>query len=570
MRHNLTLLILAMVVTANLAMAAGGTAARGEQLAGDALKQSTPATHYIWTDKLWYQQGDSITLRWTFDPQTDGYPFTVFAYWENVETGDRKYVANGGLTANVEDIYGHGTGSFAPTQLPPTTGQVLLTTTAQDTGYYHFVAELRDVTGTQVIKSAWAKYVVADGTVDMGFSGDDTEITQDTTWHRNMVYRIRHQVFVHDGVTLTVEPGTLVVAQGQNAVLVIERGGKLIADGRREMPIVMTCDAPLGERFSGCWAGIIMLGKAPINVEDGGGGTAIAEGVIPAERPVYGGNDPEDNSGILRYVRVEFAGVDFSNEIQPNAFGFHGIGSGTIIDHIQAHDGEDDGCEFFGGTANVKYLVSDGSKDDSLDWTHGWRGNVQFVYVLQDNVEGDRGIEADNFEFGHENLPRSHPNIWNITFVGSPVGGRGVELRRGTSATIENFVIENFAAEGLNVSDDATFAQITNGTTVLGHGIFYNNNGATGLDQFKAATQPFISSAPAISFENPELRNVRYEPNPDPRRMDTSPAGIIGGAAAPPSNGFFDTSATYRGAFGDTNWMDEWTFFGTEDAYVAP
>ncbi len=363
MQRKLNKLLLGLALC-HLSIVAAMAASGSQKELGDVLLQQTEATHFIWTDNLWYQAGDTQVLRWTFDPQNDPYPVTIFVYRENIRTGERMYVSNGALSADVRDAFGNGPGEYLPIRPPATTAAQLISTAAPSTaGNYQYVAELRDVTATQIVKRAWAKFNVVSNVVTLGEGGQDTEISSDTTWTADTLYRIRHQVFVNSGATLTIEPGTLVVAGGQNAVLVVERGGRLVAEGRRELPIVMTCDDVLGQRQSGCWAGLIMLGRATHNFN----GEPLAEGVIPATRPAYGGIDDDDDSGVLKYVRIEFAGVDFTDQIQPNAFGFHAIGRGTSICYIQAHEGEDDGIEFFGGTANLKYFVSEGSKDDSLD-----------------------------------------------------------------------------------------------------------------------------------------------------------------------------------------------------------
>ncbi|MEZ5364826.1 MAG: hypothetical protein R2748_21435 [Bryobacterales bacterium] len=556
-----TLLPMVLAPVANTTAMAASSGSQ-KQL-GDVLVQNTPATHFIWTDKLWYEAGATQTLRWTFDPQGEAYPFTVFVYRENITTGERMYVSNGSLTADVHDVFGNAPGSFLPMLPSETRAQVLYTGGVPATGNYHFVAELRDVTATQIVKRAWAKFNVVSNIVTMGANGQDTEISSDATWTADTVYRIYHQVFVNDGATLTIEPGTIVVANGQNAVLVIERGGKIMAQGRRELPIVMTCDGDMGERYSGCWAGIILLGKATHNFA----GNAIAEGVIPATRPVYGGNDDDDSSGVLEYVRVEFAGVDFSNEIQPNAFGFHGIGRGTVIRHIQAHEGEDDGIEFFGGTANLSYFVSDGSKDDSLDSTFGWRGVAQFGFILQDAVEADRGYEGDGNENGFANTPLTDPKIWNVTFVGQQSGGRGLNPRRGHKGTFNNNIIMNFGNDGI----DPVLADAGTDPKLNANLFWLNAGGKTGLlDQNDSQAADILTNGMRNIAANPLLRNIRFEGNPDPRPRDGSPALMVGAGLTPPSSDVSSPEGSFIGGFSATeNWLEEWTFFGSEDNYDA-
>ena len=158
-----------------------------------------------------------------------------------------------------------------------------------------------------------------------------------------------------------------------------------MAEGRPEAPIVMICDAVVGQRESDV---LVVLVDAPMTR-----GTGLAEGEIPETRPTYGGTDPIDSSGVLRYVRIEFTGVGFNPETQPTAFGFRGVGVGTVIDHIQAHEGEDDGIEFLSGTASCTHCVSSGSKDDSLDWAFGRTGAAQYVFTQLD-PQVDNGIEG--------------------------------------------------------------------------------------------------------------------------------------------------------------------------------
>lgn len=568
MQRKLNKLLLGLALC-HLSIAAGMAASGSQKELGDVLLQQTEATHFIWTDSLWYEAGDTQVLRWTFDPQNDPYPMTVFVYRENIRTGERMYVSNGALSSDVRDAFGNGPGDYQPMRIGATTATQLISTSAPATvGNYQYVAELRDVTATQVIKRAWAKFNVVGNTVILGENGDDTEISSDTTWTADTLYRIRHQVFVNDGATLTIEPGTLVLAVGQNAVLVVERGGRLVAAGRRELPIVMTCDDAVGARSSGCWAGLIMLGRAQTNFA----GEPLAEGVIPATRPAYGGTDDADDSGVLKYVRIEFAGVDFTDQIQPNAFGFHGIGNGTTICYIQAHEGEDDGIEFFGGTANMKYWVSEGSKDDSLDSALGWRGMVQYGFIIQDGIEADSGYEGDGNEDGFTNTPLTEPNIWNTTMIGQQIAGRGIRVRRGHMGAWNNNIVMGFQNDGYEPSDDAS------GSAVNGN-IFWLNRNETTLEAQLDEGLPAVQAGAGNIAAFPDLRNIRLEGNPDPRPRPGSPALRIGGALTPPSvsmgatcgcEASVDPRGSFSGGFDEyNNWLEEWTFFGPETMYDA-
>ena len=520
----------------------------------------------IWTDKLGYSTGEQMSVYLTLDPMDDTNDYTFFVYRENIDTGERKYLpltTGGVLTDDVVDSAGMTTENATAAAVSAKDQTRIWGGGVPPPGLWQWVGELRNADATQVVKKIYGKFLVSQQTaVQLGFDGTDTEISTDTTWTNDTIYRIRHQVFVNSGATLTIEAGTLIQASGQNAVIVVEKGGKIMADGRREAPIVMTCDQPVGQRESGCWAGLIILGNAPMTR-----GTGLAEGVIPETRPTYGGDDPMDSSGVLRYVRVEFAGVDFNPETQPNAFGFHGVGAGTVIDHIQAHEGEDDGIEFFGGNANCMYCVSSGSKDDSLDWAFGWQGTAQYVFIHQD-PQGDNGIEADNDSQGFDRTPRSHPKLYNVTLVGglaqdtNSSSGDGMRIRVGTAITARNVLLTGFGGDALDVRDNSP-SLFTDGTSSIKNAIIHANGGNTGAAQIVGG----VESSVGYMDVAPMLVNVRYEANPDPRPMLGSAALLVGNAATPPSTDSLDTSAQFIGAFGDENWLEEWTFFGDELDY---
>ncbi len=517
----------------------------------------------IWTNKLGYATGEQMNVYMTLDPMGDLTNYSLFVYRENIDTGERRYLPASKPAAALSDSVIDAAGMTADAAaVAPIDGTIydqqrIWRGSVPEPGLWQWVSEVRSADTTQVLKKAYAKFVVAQvPPVELGFDGQDTEISTNAAWTNDTIYRIRHQVFVNPGATLTIEAGTLIQAQGQNAVIVVERGGKIMAEGRREAPIVMTCDSPVGQRSSGCWAGLILLGNAPMTRR-----TGLAEGVIPETRPAYGGDDPEDSSGVLRYVRVEFAGVDFNPETQPNAFGFHGVGSGTVIDHIQAHEGEDDGIEFFGGTADCLYCVSSGSKDDSLDWAFGWQGTAQYVFIQQD-PSGDNGIEADNDSSVFDRTPRSHPKLYNVTLVGgleqdlNTTSNDGMRIRVGTAITARNVLMTGFGGDALDVRNNSP-ALFMDGTSSIKNAILANNGGQAGAAQIRGGVETSVE----FIDDNPLLVNVRYEANPDPRPRLGSPALGIGASTVPPSDGALDTSAQFIGAFGSVNWLEEWTFF---------
>lgn len=297
------------------------------------------------------------------------------------------------------------------------------------------------------------------------FSGSETvcfltgTITEDVTLTAGKDYYLSGPVFVGDGDstnTLTIEPGVVVLGGSDPAspgTLIIAQNAKLMADGTAEAPIVFTSELNAGERTRGNWGGIIINGNAPINICEDGVCTAQGEG----DTGTYGGDDPADNSGTLRYVRVEYAGIQFSEENELNGIAFQGVGSGTTVEYIQVHMNADDGVEFFGGNVNAKYIVLTGIGDDSLDWTFGWQGMAQFVVARQYTDGGDQGIEADNYDENNDATPRSNPTLSNLTLIGHGDSDIGMLLREGTAASISNVVVTGFGEACLSIDQDATF-----------------------------------------------------------------------------------------------------------------
>ena len=285
-------------------------------------------------------------------------------------------------------------------------------------------------------------------------------ITEDLTLDAGRVWLLNDAVYFGDGTTtntLTVEPGTTVYGKmGSKAFLVIERNAKIIADGTEDAPIVFTSEAEVGARKVGDWGGIVINGKAPVNLcADMDDCNIDGE----ANTGVYGGNVADDDSGILRYVRVEFVGKDVDSENQLNGIGFQGVGSKTVIENIQVHMAQDDCIEFFGGTANFRNVLCTGIGDDNLDWTFGWTGKGEGLVVQQYDGIGERGIEADSNKTAGT-TPVSKPTLSNITLIGAPesdVSDVGMLFRRGSGATIYNAVIVGFKAACIDVDGEETF-----------------------------------------------------------------------------------------------------------------
>ena len=282
------------------------------------------------------------------------------------------------------------------------------------------------------------------------------EITTNTTWTSDKRYLLRGGVFVRTGATLTIEPGTIIFGEGATlGMLVVDRGAKIMAVGTKGDPIIFTSDALPGQQARAQWGGLIINGYAPLNT----GETAEGEGGTG----VYGGNDPHDNSGALRYVRVEFAGNEFTPENELNGIAFQGVGDGTTVEYVQVHYNKDDGIEMFGGTVDLKYCVVTGCADDSFDWTNSWRGRAQFVVIQQAGDDADNGIEADNQKGNNDAQPRSNPQVFNFTVIGGhrsegDEGDVGCLFRAGTAVTFCNSIVgPGFQKCGLDIDNAGTF-----------------------------------------------------------------------------------------------------------------
>lgn len=260
-------------------------------------------------------------------------------------------------------------------------------------------------------------------------------ITSDVTLTAGSTYKLSGEYIVEDGATLNIEVGVKIISIYDDIVdyILVKQGGKINAVGTSSAPIVMTSE----KEEPGAWGGIHICGKAHTNAEGGKGSSEIGGAT-------YGGNDDADNSGTLKYVRVEYSGYAFDSEHEANGITFYGVGNGTTVEYCQAYKGSDDGFEFFGGSVNVSNLVSVSCSDDSFDWTEGWNGTATNLVAYQEAEETlgydcDCLIEADNNENNYAATPVAHPVLKNLILVGnnSAAGNRGIRLRRGTQVEID-------------------------------------------------------------------------------------------------------------------------------------
>lgn len=393
-------------------------------------------------------------------------------------------------------------------------------------------------------------------------------LLSDTTFTADKRWLLKGGVFIGDDAdpsrspaTLTIEPGTKIFGDtAALSFLLVTRGSKIVADGTEDAPIVFTSAKDPGQRARGDWGGLVINGQAPVNGCSGDPCTLLGE----AGTGTYGGADPNDDSGILRFVRVEFAGALIDDENELNAYGFQGVGSGTVIENIQAHMVGDDCVEFFGGTANARRVVCTGIADDNLDWTFGWTGKLQFMVAQQYADAGGNGIEADNNEANHELTPVSHPTISNVTLIGVPGSANskvGVLLRRGTEADLSNIVVKGFNDRCFDMDDEATFASAAAGRTSIRNSIFdcteltKDDEG----DAFVLSTW-LVENGTGNTQGDPALLAPSSTTTPDFR---PSAGGLAASGGDTPSDSFFQP-ASFRGGIGTDesgDWTKGWTEF---------
>jgi hypothetical protein len=399
-----------------------------------------------------------------------------------------------------------------------------------------------------------------DGNVDFG-AEDSLTLTSDTTW------RLKGRVYVGDGKTLNIEPCTLVVGTPKNnpesGSLFIQRGGKLNAIGTKDKPIVFSSTDHLFHTATP-WGGIVLLGKAPI----GEGATAqpvperIFEGLADP-RATYGGDDAEDDSGTLQYVRIEYGGDIIVSDKEINGLTLAGVGRGTTLDHIMVKRQRDDCFEFFGGTVDAHHLICENTGDDMFDTDEAFKGYLQFLFgrlTVAGTSSDPNGFEWDGNQPNTAAATRGTPHAANATLCGLTISAGatsyGAVLRRGLQdgTIVANSVVTGFA-NGIDTRDAV-------GTTVAPliswkNGLFFENftnviapateatDNDSGFDELA-----FIND---VAYSNGTTKPAGFDCYSDP--PTPFPTTAVAGAA--PGAGFPDADADYVGAFedADDNWM---------------
>lgn len=413
-------------------------------------------------------------------------------------------------------------------------------------------------------------------------------ITSTVSLTNNKIWIIKGFTRVQNGGVLNIPAGTLIYGRKVDTTsvgtLIVEMGGKLFATGTASQPIIFTSNKPAGQRLIGDWGGIVLCGRARINTVNGTDTSQVIEGSIGSQ---YGGTNDADNSGILRYVRIEYAGANLSGQSgnELNSLTMGGVGSGTTIEYVQVSYGFDDGFEWFGGTVNCKYLISYKMTDDDFDVDNGYRGNIQFGLVYRDKFladqSGSHGIESDNNPNSPNNYngPRTKPIFSNITWIGpkqdtnttvDPNHKRGFHIRRNSLTSVYNSIVMGFPdavlfdAQGVTCAAQNDTLQMRNNIFAGNPGGFKSTNAGCGFVPATWINTVAFSNRVFASNSQLQLTNAYGDSLLNPVPLAGSPALTGANFNNPILSGFVTT--TYVGAFGPSTadnyqWMAGWASF---------
>ncbi len=419
----------------------------------------------------------------------------------------------------------------------------------------------------------------------------DANITANTTWSASKYYLVKGNIFVQSGVTLTIEPGTIILGDKvTKGALIVNRGAKIEAKGTAAAPIIFTSSAPKGFRNYGDWGGVVLLGKAVNNQA----GTQNIEGITATgtENGVYGagtvtdGSTDADNTGNFYYVRIEFAGIALSTNNELNGLTMGSVGSGTTIHHVQVSYSGDDSFEWFGGTVGSQYLVAYRSWDDDFDTDFGYRGSNQYLASFRDpvvaDISGSTAFESDNMNGGtNSNTPLTAAKFSNVTafgpFVYAPLsngalaGGNvsnnyinGLHIRRNTAIQIYNSVFVGWGkTNGINFEGANTAAVFKGNYMGRIVGTLKAISGSNGYSDANFATDnPTIETTQStvdLSAKIAGLTGAATLATPSALLATSSPLLTAGSNTTVPT-GLSQTA--YIGAFDATNnWLTGWTNF---------
>lgn len=401
--------------------------------------------------------------------------------------------------------------------------------------------------------------------------------TGNITLEASKKYLLKGFVRVGEGATLTIQPGTIIKGDfATKGTLIIKRGGKIMAEGTATQPIVFTSNAAKGARGPSNWGGIVIAGKAPINQP---GGEVDLEGGYQEK---IGGTDPNDNSGKLKYVRIEFGGIALLPNQEINGLTLGGVGAGTEIDFVQISYSGDDAFEWFGGTVNAKHLVAYRTLDDDFDTDFGYNGKVQFIVSSRDPLNADQSgsnsFESDNDPNGTDAAPKTSVMFSNASVFGpyktaglaiDPNFKTGAHIRRNSAMSLMNSVIAGYST-GLYIEDPKAEANATANTLQIKNTIIAATT--TPLAVKSGSTWDITTWFNTTGFGNAVLAaNTDLMMAGDPYNLSApnfQPAAgspLLTGANFTGLTGF--EAVTYRGAFdGTTDWTAGWTNFNPQTA----
>ena len=428
--------------------------------------------------------------------------------------------------------------------------------------------------------------------LSLGAAAQTVNVTQDittnTTWTNNNIYILFGDIFVKNGATLTIQPGTII--RGDRTTLsrlVVTTSGTIDAQGTPDQPIVFTSNQAAGSRARADWAGIAILGTAPINTRDAGG-NSIQKRLECGTSTDYdfGGSDPNDNSGVFRYVRIEYAGYVCGSNTELNSLTLGGVGAGTTIDHVMVSYGQDDGFELFGGTVNLNNIVSYALRDDDIDTDDGWSGDISHALIVRldtiaDQGDVSNGFESDNDPNGTSNTPLTSGVVSNVTIIGpaettgsviDPKYGWIARLRRNTSQSIFNSLFIGYK-RGLRIEGTGAQTNASSGALEFKNNLIGGTKEAYGETAFDTALliNPvnFNRIYGGNANDTARLRNPYAMGNMrDFRPQAGSPALSGSNFSYPKLSGF--TTTTYVGAFGEfpiqsNDWANGWTSFDPQN-----
>ncbi|HEY0355965.1 MAG TPA: hypothetical protein VGC29_07170, partial [Flavisolibacter sp.] len=387
-------------------------------------------------------------------------------------------------------------------------------------------------------------------------------------------YTIKGYVYFTNGTTLTIPAGTILKSDiSQKGAVIIERGAKIEALGTAAKPIVFTSGKPAGSRNRGDWGGIILLGNAPTNRPLSP--APLVEGGVDRR---YGGTNANDNSGTLRYVRIEYAGIAAEPGSEINGLTMGGVGSGTTIEYVQVSYGNDDAYEFFGGTVNAKYLVSYAASDDDLDFDFGYTGKIQFAVVQRRpeiaDTDAGNGVEADNDGTGTTATPYTKPVLSNITWVG-PNGDANTQAnlnfanrwRRAVRFEVHNSIMMGFPKGGFSMESAATAEAFNTGNSLFRNNLVhalsnpYKVDATAGGVLTAAQVKAKVEAEGTITYASADDIMLEAPFNWDaPNFLPKTGSPALTGASFTGMDAFF-TNVPYRGAFGGNNWLSGWVNF---------